>query len=274
MLNSNPSRILTILLFFFFSAAASAETLQVPEDANILVRVGADIVLYTHIIGGALGLLTGLIASLTKKGGFLHRRSGRVFMISMFACYGIGAIVAPFLTVGQRPNFVAAILALYLLASGIQAAKLKSYTATKFNLVGLIVSFAVALMGIIFMYMASQSDTGTVDGSPAGAFVLFVIAGSFAFIGELRVLLIKKLSAQGRVYRHLWRMCFSFFIASGSLFGGQPQVFPDWFNASPLPALCAAFPLFVLIYWTIKTVIKAMKNRAKAPQKAPIQINS
>ncbi len=269
----NVTIVIAKLLFLLvLSGTASAARLEVPPDTHTALKLGADIILYTHIIGGALGLITGLIASLSKKGAFLHRRAGRVFMVSMLACYAIGAVVAPFLSEGQRPNFVAAILALYLLVSGIQAARKRTYTASTFNIAGCIISLSIALAGVVFMYMGSHSESGTVDGSPPDAFLLFVIAGTLACIGEVRVLIIKQLSAQGRVYRHLWRMCFSFFIASGSLFSGQPQVFPEWFTASPLPALCSAFPLFVLIYWTIKTLWNAQKKRRRDKQQAATAI--
>jgi hypothetical protein len=43
------------------------------------------ILLYTHIAGGALALLTGAVSILTKKGGKLHRKSGLVFFYSMLA---------------------------------------------------------------------------------------------------------------------------------------------------------------------------------------------
>lgn len=43
------------------------------------------ILLYTHIAGGALALLTGAVSILTKKGGKLHRKLGLVFFYSMLA---------------------------------------------------------------------------------------------------------------------------------------------------------------------------------------------
>lgn len=236
------------------------EKLELSPDTHIAWHIGADFILYTHIAGGVLGLLAGLIASLSKKGAYLHRNAGKVFLVSMLVCYGIGAAVAPFLEVGQRVNFVAAILALYLLISGIQAVKLKTYKASKFNLVGLCLSVVIALLGLLFMYVGSQSESGTVDGSPPDAFLLFVIAGTLSSIGEARILIIKTLSPQGRIYRHLWRMCFSFFIASGSLFSGQIQLFPEWFASSFLIIFCSLFPLLILVYWTIKILLqKAMR---------------
>lgn len=240
-----------------------AAKLELGADTNIAWHIGAGVILYTHIIGGGLGLLAGLIASLSKKGVLIHRRAGTIFLASMIACYGIGAIVAPFLEEGQRVNFVAAILALYLLFSGIQAVKLKTYKASQFNRFGLGLSLGIAALGLIFMYMGGRSENGTLDGSPPEAFLLFVIAGTLSSIGEARILIIGKLSAQGRIYRHLWRMCFSFFIASASLFSGQIQLFPGWFAQSSLPVLCSLFPLFVLIYWTGKILLQTLRQNLR-----------
>ncbi|MEM7020904.1 MAG: hypothetical protein AAF512_26625, partial [Pseudomonadota bacterium] len=73
-----------------------------------------------------------------------------------------------------------------------------------------------------------------------------------AVYGEARVLMKGQLSNADRVKRHLWRMCASFFIASGSFFVGQPQVFPVWFNATPLPDLLAFAPIIIMIYFLVR----------------------
>jgi hypothetical protein len=109
------------------------------------------------------------------------------------------------------------------------------------------------------IYLASDSPTGTIDESPPQAFVLFVVAGSLAFIGDLRVLIGKTLTNIQRTIRHLWRMCFSFFIASGSFFFGQASFFPDWFNASILPLALGFFPFFILLIFLVKEITQARK---------------
>jgi len=82
--------------------------------------------------------------------------------------------------------------------------------------------------------------------------VVFILLGFAGIVGEVRVLIKGKLSNLERQKRHLWRMCGSFFIAAGSLFFGQPQVFPAWFNESPLPDLLSFAPLIVMFYWLFK----------------------
>lgn len=238
-----------ILATLFCVSGANATTLQVDPDAPVWAHIGADALLYAHIGGGAIGLFAGVLAIVARKGGRVHRAVGSIFFAAMFVTYLIGAGVAPFLTDGQRPNFTAGVLALYLLVSGWSTARRGDFSSGRPEAFGLVIALIIVGLGFIFMQMGANSPTGTVDGSPTEAFFLFIIAGTFAAAGELNVLLRRGIAGNARIARHLWRMCVSWFIAAGSLFLGQPQVFPDWFNASPLPILLSFFPLIAMAIW-------------------------
>jgi uncharacterized membrane protein len=243
------------LLAFVFCAlvldggVAHATRLEVHPDAPVWAHAGAGILLYLHIGGGIIGLLMGSLAIASRKGGTLHRTAGNVFFGAMVVTYLIGAGVAPFLADGQRPNFVAGVLALYLLITGWRAARRGDTRAGRAEILGLVIAIAIAGLGAYFMYLGTHSPTGTVDGSPPQAFVVFALAGSVAAAGDLKWILRRRISGAARTARHLWRMCFSLFIASVSLFLGQPQVFPDWFNATPLPFFFAFGPLVAMAIW-------------------------
>ena len=241
------SAIVLLVVLFAGADAAYADRLEFGPEATAWKRIGALLILYLHILGGAVGLVAGSVASLTRKGGAGHRVAGRVFLVAMFITYLIGAGVAPFLTDGQRPNFVAGVLALYLLVTGVAAARRRRFRAGWAEVAGLPIALAITGMGVLFMVMGANDESGTVDGSPPEAFVVFVIAGVAASAGEVNVLRRRTLSGAARMTRHLWRMCASFFFASGSLFLGQPRVFPEWFNASPLPVLLAFVPILVMV---------------------------
>lgn len=51
-----------------FAATASTTTLDVAADAPVWMRLGADILLYLHMGGGALGMIAGTVAILSRKG--------------------------------------------------------------------------------------------------------------------------------------------------------------------------------------------------------------
>jgi hypothetical protein len=240
---------------------ALADTLQAGPGDPAWLHLGANALLWAHIAGGAIGMITGVFALAARKGQKVHRAAGSVFFLAMFVAYAIGGGVAPFLESGQRPNFVAGIMALYLLISGAMAARRRDLKAGAPEVIGLIVALAITAAGVIFMRMGQESPSGTVDGSPPQAFLLFTIAGAFAAAGELHVLIRKQVSNVSRIARHLWRMCFSLFIASGSFFLGQMQVFPEALQDSVLLYVLALAPLPIMLFWLGKVHFDDWRRR-------------
>ena len=57
-----------------------------------------------------------------------------------------------------------------------------------------------------------------------------------------------------RIARHLWRMCFALFIATGSFFLGQAKVIPKPIRIVPLLAIPALLPLVLLLYWLARVL--------------------
>ena len=242
---------------------AAADSLQVPASAPAWMHIGAAALLIGHIGGGTIGLTAGAVAGFAAKGTALHRYAGQVFLVSMFATYLIGAGVAPFLETGQRPNFVAGMLALYLLLTGVSAARNKAVRSSGWTWAGIIMALSITLLGITFLYIGTHRPTGTIDGSPPQAFFLFIIVGSAALWGDISLARRKQLIGKPRIRRHLWRMCASFFFASGSLFLGQPQVFPTWFSTTLLPVILAFLPLLLLGFWMVRLSVGSKNFFAK-----------
>ena len=244
--------VLLIAALPLLAGLAHADNLEAPPGAPLWMHLGAAALLYAHIGGGAVGLASGAVAIAAPKGRRIHRTAGTVFFVSMLITYAIGAGVAPFLDTGQRPNFVAGVMALYLLVTGWQTARGRvEVRAGTANYIGLAFALALVALGASFAWMGLQSETGTVDGSPPQAFYLFMVVGTFAAAGELHVILRKSLRGAARTARHLWRMCFSMFIASGSLFFGQPQVFPQWFHDTMLPLWLGFAPIIAMVVWLV-----------------------
>jgi hypothetical protein len=78
-----------------------------------------------------------------------------------------------------------------------------------------------------------------------------------AGLGDLRFVLRGQLSPSQRIARHLWRMCFAFFIATGSFFLGQQDalqaVLPFAVRGSPLLFVLAFAPFAVMLAWLVRT---------------------
>ena len=66
------------------------------------------------------------------------------------------------------------------------------------------------------------------------------------------MLLRRGILAGKRIVRHLWRTCFGLFIATGSFFLGQQQVFPHWIRGSVVLMILGVLPLPLLIFWLFR----------------------
>ena len=247
-------RLMAALLIWtlaFNGAPAFADKLTFEPEAPVFLHMMAFVLLYGHILGGAIGLASGVVAIALPKGRSVHRIAGTTFFISMFVSYLIGAGVAPFLESGQRPNFVAGVMALYLLVTSWLAAKRPNPETGWIEYLGLVIAVFILSAGALFMYQGAQHPTGTIDGSPSEAFLLFVVVGVFAVLGDLHVIIRKKLNGVMRIARHLWRMCMSLFIAAGSFFLGQQQVLPEFMVGTLWQLGPVLFPVIALVVWQV-----------------------
>jgi hypothetical protein len=260
------SSVLFVVAATLQPSVALADTLEAGPGDPAWMHLGADALLWAHIAGGAIGMITGVVALAARKGQRVHRAAGSVFFMAMFMTYAIGAGVAPFLDTGQRPNLIAGIMALYLLVSGAVAARRRDAKAGAPEVIGLIVALSITAAGLILMRMGAASLSGTVDGSPPQAFILFTIVGAFAAAGELNFLVRGQLSNVSRIARHLWRMCSSLFIASGSFFLGQQQVFSEALQGSILLLLLALSPLPVMLFWVGKVRFDDWRRHARTAE--------
>jgi hypothetical protein len=73
-----------------------------------------------------------------------------------------------------------------------------------------------------------------------------------AAAGDIRMLAGGGIAGRQRITRHLWRMCFGLFIAAGSFFLGQQQVFPAFLRGSILLTVLALLPFPVMLYWLLR----------------------
>jgi hypothetical protein len=94
-----------------------------------------------------------------------------------------------------------------------------------------------------------------------------------AALGDLRMLL-RGISGKRRIARHLWRMCFGWFIATGSFFLGQQQVFPAWLRGSPVLLVPALLPLVLLIFWMIRVRFTSAYKRMSVPSSGAYSVEA
>lgn len=235
-------------------------TLHVPEGSPWWIFAAAYLLLFLHIAGGSVGIISGMIALFARKGGRAHRIAGTTFFVSMLIMASIGATVSPFLPVPSMPNVFAGVLTFYLVATGWLAVKRKGGHIGRLEKVGLGIALAVVAGGASFIVMARSSPNGRIGGTPPQAFFAFVVIGAIAAAGDVSVIRRGAIAGPSRLARHLWRMSTALFIASGSFFLGQQRVMPVAMRGSPWLFVPVLVPLVMMTFWLIRVRFKPRKR--------------
>src|SRR5450432_2318892 len=95
-----------------------------------------------HIGAGMIGLASGTVALIARKGGYLHRRAGSIFIASML----LMAIFAGYLAVAvpdQLVNLFIAAFTLYLLATAWMTVRRKERAAGLFEKIALFIGLSL-----------------------------------------------------------------------------------------------------------------------------------
>jgi len=224
--------------------------LQISPESSALIRGAAALVLILHISGGCVGILAGATALFVRKGSPLHRLAGNIFFVAMLTMSGIGACVAPFLP--DRGSAVMGAFTFYLVASAWMTVRRKAGSAGAVEKALLCVVTVCAITDLTFGLQAANSATGALDGNSSALFFVFGSVMAFTAVADLRMILRGGVSGTQRIARHVWRMCFALFIATGSFFLGQQQVMPAFMHGSPVLVALGISPLPLMIFWLVR----------------------
>lgn len=198
-----------------------------------------------HIAAGVLALPAGTLAAVARKGGWLHSRAGAGFVAAMCTLGITAAILGPFRQPIPLSPLVGVFVCYFVLTSWVTARRRDGTTG-----------WFEAGAAVVALGFAAATLFGAVNGSttPAGRGPVFVIAALslLAGLGDLRAALRGRLTAAQRIRRHLWRMCFAFFIATGSFFLGQQDLFPAAVRGSPVLFILGFAPFALMAWWLVR----------------------
>ena len=220
----------------------------------------AILMLITHVSAGCIAILAGAAALSVRKGERLHRKFGTVFFVAML----VMATFALILSMLRQPGtIVGSIFTIYLVATAWATVRRNEGTIGRFEKVAFLVVTGCAASNMIAGYLASHSPTGRYLGYPAMLYYVFGSIMTLAALGDLKLILRGGISGAPRIARHLWRMCYALFTASGSFFLGQQKVMPAFMHGSPILVVLGIAPLVFMIFWLFRVRFgSAYKNSA------------
>jgi uncharacterized membrane protein len=222
-----------------------------------MAQVLTTITFALHILGGVVAMIAGLVSVCARKGGYLHRTAGDMFVIAM-TIMTIFAAVLGVIRPGQVINVFIAAFTLYLVTTGWLTARRGNSTTRAPEIISLAVSLVLC---VPFALLIFQITTGfvlfksafTIKGPILVALCVFATIMATAAVGDLKIVVNRGLSGTPRIARHLWRMCFGLALALGSAFtNGFARMLPGAYHVPPAFFLPQLLMLVVLLYWLIR----------------------
>jgi len=225
-------------------------------------------ILLVHISAATVGLLSGAMAMVLRKGSGRHGAAGTVFFVSMLIMSSTAAYIAAFL----KPialNVVVAMLTFYLVSTAWWTARHREARIGAFDVGALLFVLLVAAAGLTFGFEAASNPTGAKDQMPAGLYFFFGSMALLAAVSDIRMLARGGVSGPRRIARHLYRMCFALLIAMFSFYPGQAKLFPVWLRETNLLMVPHLLLIGSLIFWRFR-VMRRKGAALGATHAAPI----
>lgn len=211
-----------------------------------------------HVCSAAVGLLSGYMAMMLRKGSGLHGAAGTVFTVSMLTASGAGAYLAAFVHPNSG-NVIGSTLTFYLVATAWVTAKRRDGKPGLFDLGALL--FGLGIVAIAATWGIEAAKTGPKSGYPAPFYFIFGSIALLFAVADIRMMVRGGVFGAKRIARHLWRMCFALLFATFSFYPGQAKFFPKWLRETNLLHVPA-----VLLIGTMLLALYRVSVRKRVPQ--------
>jgi hypothetical protein len=209
-------------------------------------------ILLFHIGTGTLGMLSGFVAILFRKGSRRHGVAGNIFVITMMGLATSGTFLA--IMKSQPGNILGGTLTFYLVTTAWMAATRRDGRPSFFDWNALLVVSGVAAFNVTYGLEAALSQTGLKYDYPPGPYFFLGSVAVLAAAGDVRMLMRGGIAGALRIARHLWRMCFALFIAASSIFLARAHVFPALLRNTGALYFLSFLPLIIMIFWLVRVL--------------------
>src|SRR6266702_7689426 len=220
-------------------------------------------ILLFHICAGTVGFLSGVVTVFLRKGFPRHATTGNVFVVSMLSLAASGVYMA--LMKSQPANVLGGTVTFYLVATAWMTARRRDGEPGIFDWGALLVISALAAVELLFGLEAATSPRGSKYGYPPWPYFFLGSVALLAAIGDVRMLVCRGISGTQRIARHLWRMCFAFFIAASSIFLARQHLFPALLRKTGVLFLLSFFPLVLMIFWLVRVLFTNTFKKTASP---------
>jgi hypothetical protein len=239
-------------------------------------------VLFIHICAGTLGLFSGAAALSLRKGSRWHVLVGKVFVASLLVMAAAAAYLG--MTRHQPGNVGGGIFTFYLILTARLTARRGDGETSKLDWAALLIPLVLGIFTWLSGVEKMRSPGPPKDGVPAGMRFFMGAVMLLAAAGDIRMLVRGGVLGARRIRRHLWRMCFGLFIATGSFFLGPSNrplrllstvglgqhLSPALFSTK-LYLFLTVLPLILMIFWLVRVRFTNAYKRTSVPSTVDVQ---
>jgi uncharacterized membrane protein len=211
-----------------------------------------------HFWIGCGAIIAGFAAFAARKGEGVHRKAGTLFVV----CMGLLAFSGLWLSLVREILFTVFLSAIsfHALITGWAAAKSRFVLCRWISRLAPISSGLIGLGAVVGGMIAGASPTGLLNDLPPAAFYGLALVSAILCGLDIFYALMSAPALRVRLTRHLWRMGFYFFLATGIFFFGNNQVMPEslrtpWF---------LALPVLAVVVWTAVYAVRSRFGKAFA----------
>ena len=203
-----------------------------------------------HFWVGCIAITAGFTAFATRKGQTVHRSAGTIFVFTMLGLTLSGL----WLSIAREILFTVFLsaIAFHALVTGWAAARVQTMLGRALTTFAPLLSAALTVGSVYGGHMARSAPSQSLNGLPPTAFDLIAGVSSVIILLDLLFIRAHRPSERQRLTRHLWRMGFSFFLATGIFFFGNNNVLPEVLRT---PVALSA-PVLSVVVWTVLYAVK------------------
>jgi uncharacterized membrane protein len=176
------------------------------------------VLLKSHVLAGALALLTGILCMVTRKGGKNHRRIGKVYFWSMAWVFVSVVLLAIFFRF-YFFFFVIAVLSFYAAFSGYRVLfrkRVEAATAVDHLTAYITLAAGIALVAVSVLAMMNLMPTAAITAGASVDTILGLLFGGMtaaSAVNELRLMRTPQADRRWWWYHHMDRMLSSYVAA-------------------------------------------------------------
>jgi len=222
---------------------------------------------WAHISMGLVGILSGAAALTFRKGSRPHQLVGQVFFVSMLIMASMGVTLAMTYS-PNRGNVMGGGMTFYMVATAWATVWRKPGETGRLEIVLALLGSTVAGAGLTFGMMAATAPDNMLDKYHPPLYFIFGSVALLLTAFDVRMIARGGVTGATRLTRHLLRMCLAMFMATASLFLGQPRVFPMAIRHSGLLPVPVLLVVAALLYWLVRIRVWPRLRRLRTARAA------